>query len=254
MVRRSENVVVVGNVVAGLFDNNQDSSSLAWVRCCFSLDDMMHQACSVYANIKLRHHMVVIREWNTKFIETVRDVQLERQLIANFESELAPLLKDHKRWRQRKTVQEAVELELCRIEPSLDNNANHILSVPAPETIADHTLAKTSMCLFLGRPPTPIVDSLLASVLNQWRAVHLYLGLIQNPESKESHLEHLTSAEHFCGTYAALESRPYFLSSEALGLYLSGLTFGASNSHKVLLMQYMVTNSILMLRRRLSGH
>ena len=87
---------------------------------------------------------------------------------------------------------------------------------------------------FLDYTPVRIFNPFLASCLNNWRAIRLYIKLIEEPMWELYDGSGFVCAVDLCRTYGALGSERHFLGAEkSVGLYLAGVVFGGPTKYAV---------------------
>ena len=80
---------------------------------------------------------------------------------------------------------------------------------------------------FLNCPNLRIRNPFLANLLNNWRAVLIYVSLILNPVIGQLKSAIFDLAVEICRTFAVLgEDRTYTASGKVWGLFLAGVAFG----------------------------
>jgi hypothetical protein len=87
---------------------------------------------------------------------------------------------------------------------------------------------------FLSYEPLRISDFFLASRLHTWRAIQLYMSLIEEPRWGVYDSSRVVCAVELCRIHAALGIERNFLGAEkACGLYLAGVTWGGPDMYSV---------------------
>ena len=139
-------------------------------------------------------------------------------------------LKDaHRKWRERPIVRRADDAE--RLSELLQLQQLHLDTPNSPES---NPFAPASSQSFLTHPPVRISDLFFASRLDNWRAIQLYISLIEQPMWGIHESARLVCAVDLCRTHAALGVERNFLGAEkACGLYLAGVTFGGPEMYSV---------------------
>jgi hypothetical protein len=180
---------------------------MEWVEAWFALDSLMHRTCHASA--------------------TVLQLRSEGR-----DSEITPLLErlkeEHTLWRERPVVKISEESE--QIELLMKFN----IDTPSPSSnpASPPSLQGSS---FLSYPPMRVVDYFLGSRLNNWRAINLYLSLIEQPQWGAHDGTRILCAIDLCRTHAALGAERNFLGAEkSVGLYLAGVSFGGQQMYAVI--------------------
>ena len=159
---------------------------------------------------------------------TVLQLRSERR-----DAEVRPLLEklrdEHQQWKERPVVKRAEETE------QIDLLMN--VSVDSPMSNANSpTNDPTST--FLNYTPARVIDFFLGSRMNNWRAINLYLSLIEQPMWGIHDGARTLCAIDLCRTHAALGAERNFLGAEkSVGLYLAGVAFGGSQMYAVIIQQ-----------------
>lgn len=88
---------------------------------------------------------------------------------------------------------------------------------------------------FLDYPVLHITDLFVGSRLNNWRAIQLYLSLMQDPKIGNHRGRAFIEAVDLCRTFANTESaeRNFLGAERATGLYLAGVIFGGRDMYTV---------------------
>lgn len=134
----------------------------------------------------------------------------------------------HEKWRNRPIVRRADEAE-C-IAEILQIQKLHL---ETPNSLESNPFEISSQC-FLTHPPVHISDFFFASRLDNWRAIQLYISLIDQPMWGIHDSARLVCAVDLCRTHAALGVERNFLGAEkACGLYLAGVTFDGPERYSV---------------------
>jgi len=181
-----------------------------WAEAWFSLDSLMHRTCHASA--------------------TILQLRAEGREIEIF-SILEPLKEEHRLWKERPVVRMAEESEQIELLMKVNLDAspdNSTSSNPASPVNAQ-------ISTFLNYQRVRIVDYFLGSRMNNWRAINLYLGLIEQPMWGILDGARTFCAIDLCRTHAALGAERNFLGAEkSVGLYLAGVTFGGNQLYAVL--------------------
>ena len=135
----------------------------------------------------------------------------------------------HCKWRERTIVRRADDAE--RLAELVQLQQLHLDPANSPEP---NPFVPISSQSFLTHPPVRISDFFLASRLDNWRAIQLYISLIEQPMWGIHDSVRLLCAVDLCRTHAALGVERNFLGAEkACGLYLAGVTFGGPEMYSV---------------------
>ena len=133
------------------------------------------------------------------------------------------------KWRERPIVRRADEAE--RLAEVLHLQKLHL---DTPNPLESNSFETASSQCFLSHPPVHISDFFFASRLDNWRAIQLYISLIDQPMWGIHDSARLVCAVDLCRTHAALGVERNFLGAEkACGLYLAGVTFGGPEMYSV---------------------
>ena len=145
------------------------------------------------------------------------------------------LMDAHRNWHERPIVRKAEDAE--RVSELLQQfylDGSNVFVGPSESPEAHPLLDAHSSWSFLYYPLTYISDNFFASRLDTWRAILLYIGLIQHPMWGVHDGGRFVCAVDLCRTHAALGVERNFLGAEeASGLYLAGVTFGGPDMHEV---------------------
>jgi len=134
---------------------------------------------------------------------------------------LKALKEEHRQWRQSQVVKKAEESE--QIELLMKMKLGQEESKVAEQVPA-----------FLNYPPAQVIDCFLGSRMNNWRAISLYISLMERPSWGVYDGVRLLCAVDLCRTHAALGAERSFLGAEkSVGLYLAGMAFGGPEMHSV---------------------
>ena len=137
----------------------------------------------------------------------------------------------HAQWRNRKVVQQSDDVE--RLE-ELMNKANIDHDGASRQLQSPGTNVNGA---FLEYAPMRIFDPIFASRLNNWRAIRLHIGLIEEPMWGRYDGPQFVCALDLCRTYAALgDERRHLGAEKAVGLYLAGVAFGGPKMYSVCLL------------------
>lgn len=151
--------------IQSLASEQNSQENVEWGSAWFALDALMHRVCYAAASIG------ALRRAPTS--ETEYQVN---NLITS-------LTRSHKSWRDRKIVGRTDGLE----------QMGHVLSIwsLSPE-LASPTSVVSSTVLdvplhprFLEYPPAKVNNAFLASRLNHWRAIELYISLIRDGDLRK---------------------------------------------------------------------
>lgn len=191
-----------------------------WAEAWFQLDSLMHKVCHVGKSVKR--------------LRQSSEADLETQ-ISNL---IKPVIQRHRRWQKKMIVGKALEIErageLFSKQPETDTSKQtpDFLSIlPSPIPITPY---KPQPIDFLDHRPVHITDCFFASRLNSWRAIDLYLALIQEPQWAKTNGEAIVEAVDLCSTYAAHGGECSFLGAEkATDLYIAGIIFGGPEKYSV---------------------
>jgi hypothetical protein len=182
------------------------------VEAWFALDGLMHQTCHAAST-------VVDLRARPGSASTAKQQEL-----------LDSLNSAHAQWRTRKAVSQSADVEQIR-ELMTSANLDHDDASRQPHL---HDDGSTGSGVFLGYSPMRIFDPVLASRLNNWRAVRLHIGLIEEPMWGRFDGPRFVCALDICRTYAALGvERKYLGAEKAVGLYLAGIAFGGPKMYAV---------------------
>jgi hypothetical protein len=176
----------------------------------------MHWACHISADaVALRRSQVNQDEINLQ-IQTWVD----------------PLLEAHRKWRQRKVVLEADEMERQgQLLSTFTNSSTSSTTIPLDmSTIIPTNETDTSSgtpMQFLDYPRVELTNSFYANLLNHYRSIEIYISLISRPIWGTVDRGRFECAVDLCRTQAALGAeRNFGITDKIWGLYLSGVTFG----------------------------
>ena len=195
-------------------ETNISTDNADWAEAWFALDGLMHRTCHVSALVD------VLRQAPPTL---VTEFQV-REWIDN-------LVDDHREWRQRAIVRKADDIEKAieRFPRVSINNSN--ISSPS-ESLPEAHLSGSSF--FLNYPRMHVSDYFFASRLDNWRAIQLYIGLIQQPMWGIHEDNRFMCAVDLCRTHAALGVEHNGVGAEtACGLYLAGVAFGGPDLYQV---------------------
>ena len=196
--------------------NKQNSPETAeWSNAWFALDALMHRVCHVATSIRaLRHAPAAETEYQ----------------ITNL---ISSLTRSHKLWRDREIVSKADGFEQMghllstwSLLPSESASPTSVTSSSAPEGV--------SHARFLEYPLAKINNLFLASRLNHWRGIELYISLIRDGDLRKLKGPRFIAAVDLCRTYAGIGiERNYLGGEKSCGLYLAGLIFGGPTMYAV---------------------
>jgi hypothetical protein len=134
-------------------------------------------------------------------------------------------------WRERKAVSQSADVEQIR---ELMNKANLDHDDAFRQTPKHDDAGTPNGGAFLSYTPMRTFDPFLASRLNNWRAVRLHIGLIEEPMWGRFDGPRFVCALDICRTYAALgDERRYLGAEKAVALYLAGIAFGGPKMYSV---------------------
>jgi hypothetical protein len=195
-------------------DLKADPLAAEWALAWFSLDNMKHHGCYVAARAReLRHSSgspIAIESHVTQLVD--------------------PILISHQRWRERKVVVAAYEVE--RIGRRVTALQDSVITPILPTT--EDCVVGENPFIFLDREPMSITNSFFLNLLNHHRSVELYLSLILRPQWGTHDARRYNCAVDLCRTFAALGDEPNLLTMGKLwGLLLAGITFGGEDFHAV---------------------
>jgi hypothetical protein len=152
------------------------------------------------------------------------------------------LIDDHSKWRERKVVRNADDMEHIAVLVTHSELAAQT-TPPWPEALPPfHPIlpnvqpspTQAEVANFLDYPTVHVSDYFFASRLDNWRAIELYIGLIQKPMWGTHDGRRFLCAVDLCRTHAALGAEKNFLNAEkACGLYLAGVVFGGPDMYSV---------------------
>lgn len=184
-----------------------------WAEAWFGLDALMHRTCHVASSVnKLRN--------------TLTDSQISELM--------KPVIDAHRQWQERLIVVHANEIERIG-ELSKDTPTSPLDFIPILPPPLLISARKPRPIQFLDHSPIHITDSFFGSRLNNWRAIELYISLIQEPLWGKTSGKTFMDALDVCRTYAALGGENNFLGAEtAIGLYLAGIAFGGPDMYSVI--------------------
>ena len=197
------------------FANQGDSAHQAeWAEAWFALDALMHKTCHIASSVNF-----------------IQDSQSDVQLS----DLLKPIIEAHHRWQQRLIVYQAKEFERTGELVSQHLASPNLESLPIIYSPLSISEKEATRIRFLNHPPIIITDRFFAARLNNWRALGLYISLIQQPLWGKSNDNVIVDALNLCRTYAALGSENNFLDAEkAIGLYLAGVVFSGPEMYSVI--------------------
>ena len=185
-----------------------------WAEAWFALDNLMHRTCHVSAIVN------IIRQAPSCPI-------MESQVGGWIDN----LVDGHHQWRERAIVRKADDIEktIARFH-RVDLDSPNVSNPSEPSSEAH----LSSSSFFLDYPLMHISDYFFANRLDDWRAIQLYIGLIQQPMWGIHEDSRFTCAVDLCRTNAALSVGHNDLGAEtACGLYLAGVTFGGPSLYEV---------------------
>jgi hypothetical protein len=209
-------------------DRDQGPSASEWALAWFALDNNLHQACHLGADV------AVLRLTHPNSPE----------MKAQIEQSVNDLVSIHRKWRQRKIVLEAEEMEkkgkLLGILGSAKPDSTPLtftvdISAILPSNRLPSLSDSTSPPLcFLHYPPVTLTNRFYANLLNHYRSIEIYLTLIARPLLGSLDPWRFQCAIDLCRTHAALgEERNFLTTGKIWGLWLSGVTFGGPELYPV---------------------
>ena len=178
------------------------------------MDGLIHRACHAAAVIHLLRKALPGPTTESQIRES-RDALIEA----------------HRQWRQRPNVRIAdnAERRAKLLDPQQLN-----LDIPSPSLTGESNSGEAATQPFLNHPRMQISDFFFASRLDNWRAIQLYISLIDQPMWGAHDSARLVCAVDLCRTHAALGVERNFLGAEkSCGLYLAGVTFGGPEMYSV---------------------
>jgi hypothetical protein len=203
-------------------ENKSSSDNAEWAEAWFELDGLMHRTCHLSPAFDAEHYQ------------------------RRSQDSLSSLIEDHRKWRERKVVHNADEMErmselLAHVNLASTTNSffeqRHFSPILPAEQPPQMDTPSTSG--FLNYPSFHISDYFFASRLNNWRAIELYISLIQKPMWGTYDGARFVCAVDLCRTHAALGAERNFLGAEkACGLYLAGVVFGGPDMYSVCTQMY----------------
>jgi hypothetical protein len=200
--------------IGAFVDLKVDPLTAEWALAWFALDNMKLQACYAAARAReLRH-------------SSGSPTEIESQVTQLID----PILTSHQRWRERKVVVAAYEVERIgrRVTALQDSVITPIL--PA----AQSPVVWQNPFVFLDSEPMSVTNSFFANLLNHHRSIELYLSLILRPQWGTHDARRFNCAVDLCRTFASLGDEPNVLTMGKLwGLLLAGITFGGEEFHAV---------------------
>ena len=142
------------------------------------------------------------------------------------------LIEEHQQWRQRRVVRGTDQSEkMNEMMNKVNNDRDDTSQQQLPTAEFDSVSTKTA---FLSYTPLRIFNTFFANLLNNWRAIRLYIDLIQEPMWGVYDGTRFICAVDLCRTYAALGLEKNVLGAEkAVGLYLAGVVFGGPDMYLV---------------------
>ena len=184
-----------------------------WAEAWFALDNLMHRTCHISAIVK------VLRQAPSS---PVAESQVREWIDY--------LVNRHREWRELAIVRKADDAEKIERFQRVYLDSSNISS--SSKSLPEAHCSDSSF--FLNYPLMHISDYFLASRLDNWRAIQLYIGLIQQPMWGIHEDSRFMCAVDLCRTQAALGvERNYLEAEKACGLYLAGVTFGGPDLYEV---------------------
>lgn len=172
-------------------------SSLEWARAAFELDNLIHRACRVASQVR-----------------STRRALKSTPEVEHTSSSVTKLENDIQAWRNRPVIQAAELSEQAAQGNWLDSSFGPFSANQS----------------FLHYSPLRIVNSFYANLLNGWRALSIYLSLINNPSIDPAYPQRFEYAVDICRTLAALGRDPSTTASSKIWvIFLAGVAFGGSS-------------------------
>lgn len=197
-------------------DRKQGPAASEWALAWFALDNTMHRACHVSADaLALR-----------------RSQANQGEIDLQIQAWVDPLLEAHRKWRQRKVVREADEMErngqlLSTFTESSYKTLNFSIDVSTIIPTNQPATPDGIPVQFLDYPQVQITNSFFSNLLNQFRSIEIYISLIPRPIWGTPDHQRFECAVDICRTHSALGAEKDCLTTGKIwGLYLSGVTFG----------------------------
>ena len=203
-------------------DRNQGPSTAEWALAWFALDNTMHRACHASADaLRLRRSHTPLR-----------------QIDSIIQSSVDTLLSHHRKWRHRKVVREADEMERQGQLLTFTSNTNvgfpFDTILPTLQRTVMPTTSEEAPLQFLQYPPKRLTNFFYANLLNHYRSIEIYISLIPKPMWGYPDSWRFQCAIDLCRTHAALGPERNFLTTGKIwGLYLAGITFGGHELYAV---------------------
>ena len=176
-----------------------------WAEAWFALDGLLHRTCHAAHTVNA--------------LRATPGSASERQIHRLLDD----LTRAHHQWRERQVVRKGDDRE----------QLNELMS-KVPFDRDGTSPANGDTTSFLDYSPVRIFNPFLASRLNNWRAIRLYIRLIEEPMWGLYDGSRFVCAVDLCRTYAALGAERDFLGAEkSVGLYLAGVVFGGPSMYAV---------------------
>jgi hypothetical protein len=191
-----------------------------WADAWFSLDALMHRfPCWIHiTDSRTCHASATVTSLRS------RPGSASENEIHKLMNELS---ESHEQWRERRVVRKSDNTEIM-------NEHFRQININRDDTkFISHEFPLKSE-RFLKYHPVYICDPFFGSRLNNWRAIYLYINLIQEPMWGLHIGSRFMCAADLCRTHAALGNEQSFLGAEkAVGIYLAGLAFGGPEMYTV---------------------
>jgi hypothetical protein len=198
-----------------LFANKDHSAhNTEWAEAWFALDALMHRTCHIASSVNLLQ-------------EPRSDSQIS-DLIK-------PAVDAHRKWQDRLILIQANEIERTGEIYSTQTECLDLDVLPVLPSPLTTSAKKPKPIPFLDYPPANITDTFFANRLNNWRALGLYLSLIQQPLWGKTSGKEFVNGLDVCRSYAACggSENNFFGAEKAIGLYLAGIVFGGPDMYSV---------------------
>jgi hypothetical protein len=194
--------------------------NVEWAEAWFRIDSLMHKGC----------HLAVSVKRSRQYSEGESESQVSNLIKS--------IIKEHHGWLEKNIVSKALEIERASELSSKQHPFEATKQIPNSFPIFPSSLSvilnQRKPIPFLDHEPTHINDCFFACRLNRWRAVNLYLALIQERQWLGTNGEAFVEAVALCSSHAAHrgECSP-FGSDPAIDLYIAGLIFGGPDMYSV---------------------
>jgi hypothetical protein len=165
-------------------------------------------------------------------------VQVETQIQLSVNE----LVESHRKWKLRKIVQDAEEMEirgeLLQVDPTSPDTTPTTFPVDMssifPTASASPSEPKSRPLHFLQYPRVTLTNHFYANLLNHYRSIEIYMSLIPRPVWGTLEPWRFQCAIDLCRTHAALgEERNFLTTGKIWGLWLCGVTFGGPELYPV---------------------